>query len=173
LEPFYQDYYWKNGRPCGAGVISPDKELVFKIIADPYFKHISVEQYKNGNFALLIYDSKLLDFRQLRQELPPAWEKTQEKGRTIIRDQNDRIAWIETYEFIGEQCRKCIVHSPHGIHLSTHQIYYSALGDPFDGVELFDSAGKMVMRKYYLLTEEGDFGQVSEEIWDMQAIIKV
>lgn len=167
MEKLFTNYYWKNGRPQGSSIATPgDPGVAIKIVADPYFKHISIEEYKDGRFQRLIYDSRLLDFRSLRSQIPPVWNKEEEAEQTVIRDQNDRVTWIEKYVFEKGLCIECRVFSPHGILLSVHKIYYSAKGDPFDGVELYDSNGKLVMYKRYALNDEGEFGDLLEENWE-------
>lgn len=162
----FSDYYWKNGRPIGipANDSSPSRKI--QIIADPYFKHISIEEYLQGKFNRLIYDSRLLDFRTLKSEIPASWQRIEEPNRTLLRDQNDRLVFIETYSFDGNFCKECTVYSPHGLHLSTHKIYSTKQGDTFNGVELYDADNKLVMRKLYELNEEGSFGELIKAEWE-------
>lgn len=164
----YRDYFWKNGRPIGKQLADSNESATYKIISDPYFKHISVEAYNKGTFDHIVYDSRLLDFRSLRQELPPSWEKKEEKKRVLIRNQDDRIVWIETYKFERERCRVCYAHSPHGVLLSIHKVYYTELGDAMNGIELFDSKNKIVMRKIYQLNSLHEFGELLEENWSIE-----
>lgn len=165
-----KNYFWKNGLP-----VATQKEEVsgisYKIIADPYYKHISIEKYKEGLFCSLIYDSSLLDFRQLHPEGQIGWERIlheEKKDRSIflLKDQNDRLRVIETCLFEEQICRKCLLHSPHGALLSQHNIFYMALGDAFNGVELYDSNEHMVLRKLYEpISDEVAFGALVKEDW--------
>ena len=40
----YRNYYWKMGKPYGTDPIDPlQAPATYKIVADPYFKRISIE----------------------------------------------------------------------------------------------------------------------------------
>lgn len=58
MTKYYKDYQWKDGIPYG---INPIAEITqtdsYKIIADPYFKRISIESYVKGQFSGIVYDS--------------------------------------------------------------------------------------------------------------------
>lgn len=165
MQNLFVNYFWKNGIPHGKALANPSDPLTYKIVADPYFKHISIEEYLQGKFNRLIYNSQLLDFRTLRSEIPPSWSKFEENNHYIIRDHNDRVCWIENYTFFQNYCTECKVSSPHGILLSTHMIYYTALDQPFNGLVLLDAIGNKVMYKKYSLSESGEFDTIIEESW--------
>lgn len=175
MTKYYRDYYWKDGAPRGC---EPIEEITqgdsYKIVADPYNKRISIERYMRGQFFTVVYDSALLDFRQLRKPEQTAWQKlpiTENVDMTVclIRNQDDRIIFLETHYFVDSLCRQCQVSSPHGIPLSTHRMYYKILGDPFDGVVLFDHHDHPVMCKHYEFDEiTQQFTTLLEEQWDMQ-----
>ncbi|MFA6914815.1 MAG: hypothetical protein WC222_00320 [Parachlamydiales bacterium] len=164
MEKFFAAYIWKNGLPQGLN-LATSESLTYKIVSDPYHKHISIEEYLHGNFHRLIYDTKLLDFRTLRTEIPPIWNKSEENGRYIIRDQNNRTLWIELYTYEQNFCTQCQVLSPHGILLSTHKIFYTSLNHPFNGITLFDPLNIPVMYKKYSLSSDGEFEAMLEQSW--------
>lgn len=170
---YYKEYYWKKGKPYGKEPVDPKTSpLSYRIIVDPYYKRFSVEKYLKGRFEECVYDSLLLDFRHLQKDDQQAWqreilEETLEYTKGIIRNQDDRAILIETLQFEGERCRVCTIFSIHGVLLSTHRMSYTALGDPFNGVTLFDKEGRIVMQKTYEidpLTEE--FTLLLSEEWE-------
>jgi len=175
MSKYYREYVWKDGIPYG---IDPAEEIAsidsYKIIMDPYRKRISVEKYAQGSFSALIYDSALLDFRHLKTPEHTAWQKlpiteSEELMVCLIRDQVDRILFIETHLFVNSLCRECRVNSPHGVSLSVHKMYYKLLGDNFDGVILFDQNEHPVMLKRYEFSEpEMQFTALLEENWAME-----
>lgn len=174
MTKYYKDYYWKDGTPHG---IQPIEEIAktdsYKIIMDPYKKRISIESYLKGQFSSTLYDSHLLDFRQLKKPEQTAWQKipineSSDITLCLIRDQDDRVLFIETHVFIENLCRECRVNTPHGIPLSVHKMIYKHLGDPFDGVVLYDHNEHPVMYKRYEFDEkEQQFTTLIEEQWDM------
>lgn len=169
---YYKDYRWKNGKPEG---LNPFEEIglesCYKIVSDPYFKRITIEKYVKGQFSQVIYDSIFLDFRTLRQPELTAWQKVSlseapEKMVCLIRNQDDRVLYLETYYFERQLCRECHVEAPQGIPLSIHKMFYSHQGDPFDGVILFDYNNHPVMIKKYLFDEKlQQFTTLLEENW--------
>lgn len=163
----YREYVWKNGKPYGIDQVPP-VGMTYKIPADPYNKQISVEQYENGVFKKVVYDSRLLDFRHLKPENQLAWEKIAiNDSLSEIRNQDDRLLFFERYVFSGDLCRECRVESAHGILLSVHKMFYVSLGDEFNGVVLFDPNEHLVMCKMYKVDETtGDFSELIKEIWD-------
>lgn len=175
MTKYYRDYRWIDGIPYG---IDPIEEIVsmdtYKIVMDPYRKRISIEKYSLGQFFTVIDDSYLLDFRHLKKPEQTAWQKLpilEEPDQTVclIRDQDDRVLFLETHLFSKELCRECRVNSPHGIPLSVHRMFYTIYHDPFDGVILYDSNEHPVMMKRY----EFDAGlqqytTLLEEQWNMQ-----
>lgn len=171
----YIDYIWKHGlpygiRPCPPG--EPIRGMTYKIVSDPYHKRNSVEQYFDGNFKSVIYDSVLFDFRQIKQGEQLSWQKTQisETENTAvchIRNQDDRLVLIEKYAFTNDRCRECRAFSPQGIPISVQKIYYAALNDPYNGTALFDINEHPVMQKKYKTDESsGEFSELLEEKWE-------
>ncbi|HRD54999.1 MAG TPA: hypothetical protein PLC42_01240 [Parachlamydiaceae bacterium] len=173
----YQDYFWKEGIPYG---IKEVKEPVaasfptYKIVMDPYRKHISIEKYSQNCFHSVIYDSNFINFRHLKDETHHAWEKTvvKETEDTVIchlRDHNDRLLFQETHFFKEGLCYKCHAVSSHGFSLLVQRMYYKTLHDPFDGVVLFDQNEHPVMCKEYLFDETASaFTDLIKANWDMQ-----
>lgn len=174
----YRDYFWKKGVPYGVSPVRnlPSyKGISYCIIADPYKKRISVEQYQKEAFKRVIYDSALLDFRHLNPTDQTAWEKipieeTQHNPTCLIRNQDGRAIFFEHYQFEGRLCRLCEVKSVHGYRISIQKILYTSLGDPFNGVILFDANEHPIMYKRYAIDgETREFTEVIEENRDMQA----
>lgn len=165
----YQNYAWKDGIPYGVHEIDPSSEVSYKIVMDPYWKRISIEKYLKGYFEGIIYDSILLDFRHLKPSEQMAWQRTvvsetTEMTSCLIRNQDDRVLFIEEYYKNNE----CHVKSAQGILLSIHKIYYEANGDPFNGVILYDINEHPVMfKKYDIDPLVGDFGELLEECWHL------
>lgn len=171
----FKDYVWKGGLPYG---ITPQEEAAqqsrtYKILMDPYRKRVSIEKYALEQFVSVIYDSALLDFRHLKPTEHMAWQKvviseTGDKTVCLIRNQDDRIAFIETHLFQNELCRECHVHSPHGLLLSVHKMLYKSLNDPWNGVVLYDQNQHPVMYKCYEVDEQtGEFTNLITEDWDI------
>lgn len=161
------DYTWINGIPYGVGEGS-----TYKIVSDPYRKRISLEEYEDGLFVRVIYDSALLNFRHLNPVDQMAWEKKQVGDKCYIRDQDDRLLYIEEYAFdVSGRCKSCTIRSPHGVLLATSRLYYEELRDSFNGVVLFDVNGKAVLQKRYKMDEEsGEFGELIAEERDMRKL---
>ena len=172
MTKYYDDYVWKNGIPYGIRPCEEISLLSYKIAADPYNKRISIEQYRNGSFAAVIYDSALFDFRQLKLGEQLAWQKTTISETSTnavchIRNQDDRLILVEEYIFEGNRCRKCLTSSPQGIPLSIQEILYKELQDPYNGVVLFDANQHPVMLKEYELDENtGEFSNLLNEQWE-------
>ncbi len=70
MTKYYLDYFWKNGRPQGLKQVSFEQfqleKNTYKVVADPYYKRISVERYSLGMFEGVVYDSALFNFRHLK-----------------------------------------------------------------------------------------------------------
>lgn len=173
----FKDYYWKNGLPYGVGNVDnsfANENISYKIIMDPYRKHVSIEKYEFSNFKSLIYSSLLLDFRSLQPAFQTAWnksvvEETNQKVICLIRNQDDRILFSETHFFEGGLCRECHVHSLHGALLSIHKMKYKKFGDTENSVTLYDSNNHTVMHKLYKEDEHsGEFTDLLSENWDFQ-----
>ncbi len=170
----YRRYFWKEGIPIGCDSVNPlQTSESYKIISDPYRKRISIEKYAFLHFDTIVYDSALINFREFKKPELASWQKKIEKDihgvtKGYIRNQEDRLVFIETYQFQEGLCRECRVHSPHGILLSVHKMSYRHLGDPFDGVTLYDSRSCPVVIKRYVFDEEcHQFTDLIEEQWDM------
>lgn len=174
---YFHQYYWKDGKPYGNQIVNPaEASSSYKIVVDPYYKRFSIEKYHYTNFAKVIYDSCLLDFRHLTVKDQMAWQREtlqEEKHSSIclLRNQEDRVVLIETLTFESDQCRSCITSSVHGIPLSTHCMYYRSLGDHFDGVVLYDMERRPVMMKVYEIDPlTGEFTNLLIEEWNMQIL---
>lgn len=172
MTKYYRDYRWEDGVPVGLEAVEEiASQDTYKIVADPYRKRVSIEKYLQGKFSEVIYDSQHLDFRHLKQPEQTAWQKIPieedpEKTVCLIRDQNDRVLFIETHYFSGMLCRECRVETPQGVLLSTHKMFYTLLHDPFDGVVLFDSNRHPIMvKKYTYDKDSGEFTTLLEEQW--------
>lgn len=164
----FKSYYWKNGKPYGEGKTEDFSGFTYRIVIDPYHKRYSLEEYSQGQFARIIYDSALFDFRHLRQPEQASWQKVSWKDNmSLIRNHDDRIILMETYAFESDLCRECRLHLPQGLLLSTHKLFYTSLNDPFNGVILYDTNQKPVMKKTYEM-DESAFGKLLSEEWDMQ-----
>ncbi len=170
MSKLYKAYKWKNGIPYGIQPFEGQPEgPSYKVISDPYFKRISIEQYDNEHFTKIIYDSALFDFRHLRATEQIAWEKREISPTvTEIRNQDDRLILVENYTFEENRCRLCEIRSPLGVLLAKQQMLYTALNDPFNGVVLFDINGQPVIQKTYELDETtGEFTRLLAESWDI------
>lgn len=171
MSKYFSDYFWRNGIPYGKGAVKEEFSSTYKIVMDPYRKHISIEKYAKGEFISVIYDSILLDFRQLKSLEQAAWQRielssTPQKVLCLIRNPDDRVLFLETHLFEQERCRECHIHSPHGHFLSVHKMFYTALGDPFNGVMLFDQNEHLVMYKHYEVDPlTCEFTQLTKEEW--------
>ncbi len=169
----YADYLWKNGKPKGINPTTELNETTYKVIADPYYKRISLEKYKDGAFDSLIYDSALFDFRHLKPVEQNAWQKKliredENESLCYIRNQDDRLILMEHYFFEDQICRECRTSSPHGVLLSVQKILYEKFGDPFNGVVLYDTNAHVVMYKRYAIDiSTQTFENLLEECVDM------
>jgi hypothetical protein len=175
----FENYYWKMGKPYGKGTTDSSAETSYKIIVDPYFKRFSIEKYRYGTFEVILYDSLLLDFRHLKPINQNAWDRIEltdalettpaHLKKSLIKNQDDRIILKEEHFYEKERSKSCRLYSIHGILLSTHRLYYTDLGDSFNGVILFDVEERPVMMKRYEFnSERQDFTDLIEEVWDME-----
>lgn len=167
----YKAYKWKNGIPYGIQPVVAEG-LSYKVISDPYFKRVSIEEYENECVTRIIYDSSLFDFRHLRAAEQIAWEKRIVSPTvTEIRNQDDRLILVEHYTFLENRCRLCEIRSPHGVVLGKQQMYYASLGDTFNGVILFDTNGQAVIQKKYALDDAtGEFTDLIAESWEVTSL---
>jgi len=162
------------GKPYGLKIVEAQSAKSYKIVTDAYHKRYSIEKYQQGQFETVIYDSSLLDFRHLKPVDQLAWNREclkedNQSAVYILRNQDDRAILIETQLFEKNWCRSCEIRSVHGIPLSTHQMFYQAFGDPFDGVILYDIENHPVMKKTYAIDSiTKEFSQLLTEEWDME-----
>lgn len=168
---YYKDYYWKEGIPRGIHAMDIPEGKSYKIVMDPYRRRISLEMYDGVNFVRTVYDSALVNFRHLKPEEQAAWQKetikeSQEEVRCLIRNQDDRVIFLETHYFDGSHCRECHIFSPQGTLIGIQKIQHVSKGDAFDGVILFDGNQYPVMFKRYELDGQ-EFTNLLEESWDM------
>lgn len=172
MTKYFLNYIWKNGIPYGIQPIGKAGDLAYKIPMDPYRKRISIEKCCCGQFDQVIYDSAVFDFRHLKPMEQTAWQKvivSESESASVaeIYNQDDRLVVIETYQFDKGRCRSCVARSPHGLVVSIQRMFYTALGDPFDGVVLWDNNEHPVMLKRYACDPaSGEFTDVLEEVWD-------
>lgn len=174
MSEFYKDYCWKGGLPYGINKLAVPEGTHYKLPMDPYRKRVSIEEYADGRFIKIIYDSALLDFRSLKASAEQvSWEKSVIETSpslvvSLIRNQDDRIVCVEKCLFEEAFCTECQIWSPHAIHLSTHRMFYKAKQALFDGVILYDSHNKPVMsKKYRLHPSTGEFDELIEECWEI------
>ena len=178
--PYFRDYYWSKGCPKGRDKLSDklllQEPLSYRIITDPYYKHITVEKYERGVFVSLVYDSNLLDFRRLKSADQLAWRSSvvsenEGQSTSLIRNQDDRVILLETYYFKAGKCRKCITTSPHRLKVSTQQMFYTELGDSFNGVKLLDADDHPVLVKTYGASPLGEFTTILTENWTPEELV--
>lgn len=176
MSKFFEDYVWKNGKPYGIAKKPSQNDISYKIIADPYYKRISVEKYICESFDSIIYDSAIFDFRHLTPAEQNAWQKItiqEDSNKAIchIRNQDDRLILIEEYIFESNLCRECRSFSPHGIQVSSQNMYYKSLKDRFNGTILFDRNNHQVMYKTYETdSQTNEFSKLLVEKWDMTLV---
>ena len=176
MNKYYRNYFWKDGIPYGIDAINKETEIndSYKIVMDPYRKRISIEKYTFGEFSKGVYDSALLNFRKLNLVEQLGWQKmlvkeNQDSQECIIRDQDDRVLFIETYTFHKNYCKKCIATSPQGIVLSIQEMFYKILGDKENEVILYDSNRHPVLHKTYNADPvTGEFTTLIKELTNMR-----
>lgn len=174
----YQNYFWKNGRPQGQGKVIPSDEPLtqsYRIQTDPYHKRYSIELYAGRRLKKVVYDSLLLDFRRLKESEQQGWQREcirQEGAKSSfwIRNQEDRAILREKLEFNGSLCRKCRIYGPQGLLLATQTMFYTVLGDAWNGVLLHDRHQHLVLAKRYLAGDDGVFQELLEERWDLPCL---
>lgn len=171
----FKDYYWKDGKPYGSQEVDPaEASHSYKIVVDPYYKRFSIEKYHFAHFDKVVYDSLLLDFRQLTLKDQLAWQRESlheedQSSVSLLRNQEDRAVLIERLIFEGDYCRACTTSSIHGIPLAIHRMHYSALNDLFNGVILYDIEKRPVMMKVYDIDPiSGEFSELLTEEWNMK-----
>ena len=168
----FKNYFWKEAIPQGHQLTESLAGITYRVVADPYHKRVSIEQYRDGHFYACLYDSVLLDFRHLKKPEQTAWQRIVLKENELemiclIRNRDDRILFKEIYRFEQDLCRECRIYSPHDLFLSSHRMSYKALGEVFNGVTLYDAETRPVMQKSYEVDKEsGEFTELLEEKWD-------
>lgn len=181
MNKYYRNYFWKEGIPYGIGGAHEDlnQRESYKIVMDPYRKRISIEKYIFQKYLSTIYDSALLNFRHLNPIEQQSWQKeviseTAETTQCLIRDQDDRVLFIESYFFEDNYCKKCEAHSPHGILLSIQHMQYQILGESENSVTLMDANEHPVLKKIYEADPvSGEFTNLLKEIKNAQELIHV
>ncbi len=168
--PLYRDYFWKKGTPYGIEKTSGHR--AYKIVADPYHKHISIELYEDHQFVKQIYSSLWLDFRVLDPAAQAAWSKeivleTESSSTALIRDENDRLLYKEIYTFKQGFCTHCYTLSPNDITLSEQHTSYLALGDAQNRAALYDAHQHPICYKFYEADPSGNFTVLTRTQDDM------
>jgi len=177
MTKYYTNYVWKNGLPYGIQPCESNSKHSYKIVSDPYHKRNSIEEYLDGQFSKIIYDSALFDFRQLKLGEQIAWQKTlisetASKAICHIRNQDDRLTLIEEYTFEQQRCRECRAFTPQGILLSIQKLKYVHFKDEYNGVILFDANDHPIMLKKYAIDESTEqFSQLLHEQWEKISVI--
>ncbi|MEM1282884.1 MAG: hypothetical protein AAGG81_04950 [Chlamydiota bacterium] len=175
----FKSYYWDNGRPRGFNVVDDSEPVTYKVIVDPYYKRYTLEKYKEGKFADIIYDSALYDFRWLKPQEQAAWQKqTIEESASeqtcLIRNQDDRVISTEKYTFEKGLCTTCEIYYPHGPLIATQRITYTKLGAEENVVTLLDRLkNPVVIKKYESNEETGEFTTMISELWNTQNINEI
>lgn len=93
----------------------------------------------------------------------PLWE-IGEKSAALIRNGDDRVILKEVYRFTDQICRECTIYTPQDHLVAVQKIYFVNLGDPFNGVILYDANDHVVMKKTYAVNEENQFTHLLEEV---------
>ncbi len=151
---YYRNYRWKEGKPVGIGKTSREAPRCFRIVSDPYHKWLSIEMYREGQFAALIYDSHLLDFRKLKPAVQLAWRKEAIDDReSWIYNEDDRLILREKYSESG-----CAVYSLHGILICRYEF-----DEHKARVVLFDSHSLPVLVQQYRTFDRGEFIDLIDE----------
>ena len=175
MSKHYRDYFWKEGLPIGIGP-SPEAPpgISYKLPSDPYHKRVSIEKYRDGAFAGVVYDSALFNFRHLNTANQMSWQKaiveeSLEQAVCHIRDQDDRLILIEEYRFEENLCRECRAYSATRLLLSIQKMLYVELHDSFNGLILYDTNEHPVMSKKYVWDKAAcAFSTLLEEKWTMK-----
>ena len=144
--PFYYDYMWRGGKPSGKGRVDEpiSGQMVYRIVADPYRKWISVEAYWGKEFDRIIYDSRFLDFRKLTPTDQAAWRKESiNSNDSWIFNEDDRLILKECCHYKDGICREIQIFSPY----STLVCRYVMPEGPEGSVVLYDSNERAVMRR--------------------------
>lgn len=178
MSKHYKDYFWNNGAPQGLQALDLEevsKEDSYKIVSDPYLKHISIEAYEKGHFVKVVYDSQFLNFKKLKPEFQQAWERQllNDGNECLIKDQDDRIILKERYVFKDSLCCECHIFSATDYYLASQYVYYTSLGDLINGVAFYDANDHIVMLKEYQIDELNNFTEVTKTIWSFSPYDKI
>jgi hypothetical protein len=171
LQP-YGDYFWSSGKPVGVGLVDMKAPVSYRVISDPYKKRYSLERYEDGQFACVVYDSNLFDFRILKKQEDASWqreilEERTQSIRSLVRNMEERVILVEEAYFEGDFCKLCHFYSPHGIKVATQKMRLFSLQDGFNGVILYDSQEHPVLIKEYEVDPAaGEFTRLIREVWD-------
>ncbi len=168
MHAFYRDYRWNKGVPEG---VEKCDQGMYRIVTDPYHKWYTVEKYRGSHLIEVVYDSHLLDFRQLKPFDQLGWRKemmveTPNFVKDWIFNEDDRAIFIEESFFEKKHCRQCRILYPCGRLLSVHQLYYTDLHDPFNGVVLYDANNHPVMLRIYEGYQNGEWINLKKETWE-------
>ncbi len=177
MNKHYRDYFWRDCLPYGLEPLDDAKgEISYKIVMDPYRKRVSLEKYNAEQFQTTVYDSALLNFKYLNPIEQQSWQKSPFKEfsntlECIIRDQDDRVLFIETYSFQDHYCKTCTARSPQGVILSIQEMHYKALGERENEVILYDTNDHPIIHKIYEAdAQTGEFTTLIKEIKDMNGV---
>lgn len=176
MHKYFNEYYWDHGRPRGTAIADFEEPLVYRIVVDPYYKRYSIEQYTNGAFIGIAYDSALYDFRWLKPQEQVAWrkemiEETPWQTSCLIRNQDDRAIALERYIFEQGLCTLCEIYYPNGELLATQRMAYTKLGASENSVILVDRLSHPVVMKRYEADEKtGEFTTLISEVWNTKNI---
>ena len=170
---YFKEYIWNKGRPMGLKGCDPQKTpLSYKIVHDPYYKRICVEKYAFLRFQETVYDSLLLDFRSFRQgKEPAAWERqllqeTETLLQFIVKDEEDRVRFLETHILEAGRTVKGETFSMHGIFLCSHQLFWQSQGDSWTGLQIWDREKNLVLTKRYTTAADSEeFAELIAEKW--------
>jgi hypothetical protein len=163
---FYLKFSWKNGTPFGIDPVQGAVPVAYRVIKDPYRKRFSVERYHNLIYQSTVYDSGVFDFRKLRSAEQKVWRREEIEQGALIRDEDDRVILRERYFFLGDVCQELELRSAQDLLVARQTMYYSSLGDPFDGALLFDLEGGVILwKKYALESETNQWSHVISQGW--------
>lgn len=166
---FFRDYRWKNGKPYGVDRSNGKEGIAFRLVSDPYQKWLSIEEYCEGIFRRILYNSHFLDFRILKAAGgQPAWRRERiNEVEGWIFNEDDRLILQERCCFEGVFCLECQIFYPGGPLIALEKMSYLERGDGFNGLVLYDISGRPVMRRTYRECIEGNFEEFEKQEWDV------
>lgn len=148
------DYYWNKGIPIGIKGSKP----CYRILREPFGRYYMIEQIKENKFEKVVYDSRQLDFSKLKERDQMGWcKETIDHNQVLIRDRDHFPKHIEKYFFQKNKPLHCELFSLQGSLIASQKIYYKSLNHAFNGVILFDSLGKQVIKKCYSVDVQDEF----------------